>query len=150
MQLHPTQFFLGARICLLCLDIINLMFFAQIKSIVMVFYLSILDDRFDLRKFFFSIFKNNFPMLIFTLKEKDGLNNIIFLILFSLFLVCSLLPLFLYFNSSSKPLLCSACLYVLFPASKISWIHEIFGIRLLIALGSSFKVFGGWFECLLT
>ena len=124
MQLHPTQFFLGARICLLCLDIINLMFFAQIKSIFMVFYLSILDDRFDLRKFFFSIFKNNFPMLIFTLKEKDGLNNIIFLILFSLFLVCSLLPLFLYFNSSSKPLLCSACLYVLFLASKISWIHD--------------------------
>ena len=94
MQLHPTQFFLGARICLLCLDIINLMFFAQIKSIFMVFYLSILDDRFDLRKFFFSIFKNNFPMLIFTLKEKGGLNNIIFLflILFSLFLVCSSLP----------------------------------------------------------
>ena len=142
--------FLGVRICLLCLDIIDLIFLAQLKLIFMVFFLNILDDGFDLRKFFFSIFKNNFPMLIFTLKEKGGLNNIIFLILFSLFLVCSLLPLFLYFNSSSKPLLCSACLYVLFPASKISWIHEIFVIRLLIALGSSFKVFGGWFECLLT
>ena len=144
--------FLGVRICLLCLDIIDLMFLAQLKSIFMVFFLNNLDDGFDLRKFFFRIFKNNFPMLIFTLKGKGGLNNIIFLFLtlFSLFLVCSSLALFLYFNSSSKPLLCSACLYVLFLASKISWIHEIFVIRLLIALGSSFKVFCGWFECLLT
>ena len=126
VQLHPTCLFLGVRICLLCLDIINFMFLGKLKSIFMVFLLNILDNGFDLRKFNFSILKNNCPMLVFTLKEKGGLNNIIFLllILFSLFLVCSSLSLFLYFNSSSKPLLCSACLYVLFLASKISWIHD--------------------------
>ena len=117
----------------------------------MVFLLNIFENGFDLGKFFFSILKNNFPMLVFTLKEKGGLNHIIFLLLFlfSLFLVCHLLSLLFYFSSSLKPLLLSACSYVLFAASKISWLHEISVIRLLIALGSSFKIFGGWFECLL-
>ena len=36
-----------------------------------------------------------------------------------------------------------------FAASKISWLHEISVILLLTALGSSFKIFGGWFQCLL-
>ena len=50
-------------------------------------------------------------MLVFTLKEKGGLNHVIFLLLFlfSLFLVCLLLSLLLYFSSSLKPLLLSAC-----------------------------------------
>ena len=116
----------------------------------MVFLLNIFENGFDLGKFFFSILKNNLPMLVFTLKEKSGLNHVIFLLpfLFSLFLVCPLLSLLLYFSSLLKPLLLSACLYVLFVASKISWLHEISFICLLIALGSSFKIFG-CFECLL-
>ena len=117
----------------------------------MVLLLNIFENGFDLGKFFFSILKNNFPMLVFTLKEKGGLNHIIFLLLFlfSLFLVCHLLSLLFYFSSSLKPLLLSACSYVLFAASKISWLHEISVIHLLIALGRSFKIFGGKFECLL-
>ena len=117
----------------------------------MVFLLNIFENGFDLGKFFFSILKNNLPMLVFTLKEKSGLNHVIFLLpfLFSLFLVCPLLSLLLYFRSSFKPLLHSACSYELFPVSKISWLHEISVIHLLIALGSYFKIFGGWFECLL-
>ena len=117
----------------------------------MVFLLNIFDNGFALGKCFFSILKNNFPMLVFTLKEKGGLNHMIFLLLFlfSSFRVCSSPPLFLYYNSSLKPLLRSTCWYALFAASKISWLHEISVIRLLIALGSYFKIFGGWFECLL-
>ena len=117
----------------------------------MVFLLKIFENGFDLGKFFFSILKNKFQMLVFTLKKKGGLNHITFvpLFLFSLFLVCSSLSLLLYFNYSLKPLLRSSCSYVLFAASKISWLHEISVIRLLIALGGSFKIFDGWFECLL-
>ena len=92
----------------------------------MVFLLNIFENEFDLGKFFFSILKNNFPVLVFTIKEKGGLKHIIFLLLFLfyLFLVCSSLSL-LYFSSSLKPLLHSACLYVLFAVSEISWLHEI-------------------------
>ena len=117
----------------------------------MVFLLNVFENEFDLRKFFFSILKNNFPMLVFILKEKGGLNHIIFLLLFlfSLFLVCTLLSLLLYFGFSLKPLLLSACSYVLFPPSKISWLHQISVICLLIALGRSFKIFSGLFESLL-
>ena len=117
----------------------------------MVFLLNILDNGFPLGKCFLSILKNNFPVLLFTFKEKGGLNHMIFLLLFhfSSFRVCSSLSLFLYFNSSLKPLLRSTCSYVIFAASKISWLHEISVIRLLTALGSSFKIFGGWFECLM-
>ena len=99
----------------------------------------------------FSILKNDFPMLVFTLKEKGGLNHMIFIFLFrfSSFRVCSSPSLFLYFSSSLKPLLRSACSYVVFAASKKSWLHEISVIRLLIAYGSSLKIFGGWFEYLL-
>ena len=93
----------------------------------MVLLLNIFENGFDLGKFFFSISKNNFPMLVFTLKEKGGLNQIIFLLLFlfSLFPVCSLPSLSLDFSSSLNPLLFSACLYMLFAALKISWLHEI-------------------------
>ena len=117
----------------------------------MVFLLNIFENGFDLEKFFFSILKNNFPVSVFTLKEKGGLKHIIFLLFFffSLFVVCSWLSLLLYFSSSLKPLLRSACPCVLFAASKISWLHKISVIHLLIALGSSFKTFGGWFESLL-
>ena len=117
----------------------------------MVFLLNIFDCDFAVGKCFFSISKNHFPMLVFTLKEKGGLNHMIFLLLFlfSLFRVCSSPSLFLYFNSSLKPLLRSACSYVVFRASKIFWLDEVSVIRLLIALGSSFKIFGGWLECLL-
>ena len=117
----------------------------------MVFLLNIFKNGFHLGKFFFSILKNNFPMVVFTLKEKDGLNHIIFLLLFlfSLFLVCLFLSLLLYFSSSLKRLLLRACSHVLFAASKISWLHETSVIHLLIALDRSFKIFGGWFECLL-
>ena len=92
----------------------------------MVFLLNIFENEFDLGKFFFSILKNNFAVLVFTIKEKGGLKYIIFLLLFlfSLFLVCSSLSL-LYFSSSLKPLLHSACLYVLFAVSEISWLHEM-------------------------
>ena len=117
----------------------------------MVFLLNIFESGLYLGKFFFSILKNIFPMLIFTLKEKGGLNHIIFLLLFlcPLFLVFPLLSLLLYFSSSLKPLLLSASSYVLFVASKISWLHEISVICLLIVLGNSFKIFSEWFECLL-
>ena len=117
----------------------------------MVFLLNIFDNGFALGKCFFSILKSNFPILVFTLKEKGGLNYMIFLLLFlfSSFRSFSSPSLSLYFNSSLKPLLRSACSYVDFAASKISWLHEISVIRLLTALGSSFKIFGGWFECLL-
>ena len=117
----------------------------------MVFLLNIFENGFDLGKFFFRISKNIFPMLIFTLKEKGGLNHIIFLLLFlfSLFLVFPLLSLQLYFSSSLKPLLLSASSYVLFVASKISRLHEISVIHLIIALGSYIKIFSEWFECLL-
>ena len=92
----------------------------------MVFLLNIFDNGLDLGKCFFSNLKNNFPMLVFTLKEKGGLNHMIFLLLllFSLFRVCSLLSLFLYFNSSLKQLR-SASSYVVFAVSKISWLHRI-------------------------
>ena len=95
--------------------------------------------------------KNNFPMLVFTFKEKDGLNHMNFLLvsLFSSFRVCWSVSLFLYFNSSLKPLLGSASLFVVFAVSKMSWLHEISGIHLLLALGRSFEIFGGWFDCLL-
>ena len=88
----------------------------------MVFLLNIFDNGFALGKCFFSILKNNFPILVFTLKEKGGLNHIIFLLLFlfSSFRVFSSPSLLLYFNSSLKPLLRSACSYVDFAASKIS------------------------------
>lgn len=36
-----------------------------------------------------------------------------------------------------------------FEAPKISWLQEIFDIHLLIALGTSLKIFDEWFECLL-
>ena len=116
----------------------------------MVFLLNIFENGFDLEKFFFSILKNNFPMLVFKFNEKGGLNHIIFLLLFlfSLFLVCPLLSLLLYFSYSLKPLLLRASSYVLFATSKISWLREISVICLLITLGSSFKIFGGWFDCL--
>lgn len=42
-----------------------------------------------------------------------------------------------------------ACSYMGFEAPKISWLQEIFDIHLLIALGTSLKIFDGWFECLL-
>ena len=66
-------------------------------------------------------------MLVFTLKKTGGLNHIIFLLvfLFSLLQVFPLLSLLLYFSSSLKPILLIACSYVLFAASKISWLHEI-------------------------
>ena len=117
----------------------------------MVFLLNIFDNGFALGKCFFSILKNNFPILVFTLKEKGGLNHTIFLLLFlfSSFRVFSSPSLLLYFNSSLKPLFRSACSYVDFAASKISWLHEISAIRLLTDFGSSFKIFGGWFDCLL-
>ena len=107
----------------------------------MVFLLNIFDNGFALGKCFFSILKNNFPMLVFTLKEMGGLNHIIFLLLFlfSSFRVFSSPSLFLYFNSSLKPLLRGACAYVDFAASKISWLHEISVIRLLTAFGSLLK-----------
>ena len=112
------------------------------------FFLNIFDNGFALGKCFSSILKNNFPMLVFTLKENSGLNHMVFLhlFIFSSFRVCSSLSLFLYFNSSLKPLLRSSCLRVVFAASKISWLHEISIIRLLIAFGSSFKIFVGWFD----
>ena len=77
-------------------------------------------------------------MLVFRLKEKGGLNHMIFLLLFlfSSFRICSSLSLFLYFNSTLTSPLRSACSYVAFAASKISWLHEISVIRLLIALGN--------------
>ena len=117
----------------------------------MVFLLNIFENGFDLGKFFFSILKNNFPMLVFILKENSGLNHIIFLLLFlfSLFLVCTLPSLLLYFSFPLKPLLLRAYSYLLFPPSKISWLHEIPVICLLIALGRSFKIFGGLFVSLL-
>ena len=148
LQFHPTCLFLSLRICLLWLDIIDFIF---VVLLFMMLLLNIFEKGFHLGKFFFSILKNSFPTWAFTLKEKGGLNHIIFLLLFlfSLFLVCPLLSFLLYFSSSLKPLLLSACSYELFPASKISWLHEISVIHLLIALGSSFKIFGGWFECLL-
>ena len=34
-------------------------------------------------------------------------------------------------------------------ASKLLWLHKVSVIRLLIALGSSFKILDEWFECLL-
>ena len=103
----------------------------------MIFLLNIFENGCDLGKFFLSILKNNFPMLVFTLKEKGGSNHIIFLLLFlfSLFLVLPLPFLLLYLTSSLKPLLLSACLYVLFAASKISWLYEKSVIRLLFAFG---------------
>ena len=55
----------------------------------MVFLLNVFENGFYLEKFFFSILKNNFPTLVFTLKEKGGFNHTIFLLLF-------LLSLFLY------------------------------------------------------
>ena len=145
--MHPIWLFLGV--------IIDFMFFAQLWLIFMAFLLNIFDSAFALGKCFpilgFFSKKNNFPMLVFTLKEKGGLNYIIFFLLFpfSSFRVCPSLFLFLYFNSSLRLLLRSACLYVVFALSKISWLHEISAIGLLIALGSSFKIFGGWFKCLL-
>ena len=39
---------------------------------------------------------------------------------------------------------------MVFAASKMSWLRETSVIRLLIVLGSSFEIFDGWFECLLT
>ena len=41
----------------------------------MVFLLNIFENGFDLGKFFFSILKNNVPMLVFTLKEKGAEKN---------------------------------------------------------------------------
>ena len=111
----------------------------------MVFLLNIFDNGFDLGKCFFSNLKNNFPMFVLTLKEKGGLNHMIFLLLllFSSLRVCSSLSLFLYFNSLLKPLLRSASSYLVCAVSKRSWLHEISVIRLLIALGRSCKIFGG-------
>ena len=112
----------------------------------MVFLLNIFDNGFALGKCFFHILKMFFPMLVLTFKERGGLNHMIFLLLFR---VCFSPSFFLYFNFSLKPLLCSACSHVVFAASKMSWLHEVSVIRLLIGLCSSFKIFGGWFECLL-
>ena len=138
LKLVPTYLFLDVKICLLCLNIID-------------FTISCFKNGFDLGKFFFRILKNNFPMLVFTLKGKGGLNHIIFLLLFlfSLFLVCSLLPLLLYFSSALKPLFLRASSYVLFVASKypgymkyLLFVYEFLWVVLL-------KKFSGWLECLL-
>ena len=101
LQLHRTHLFLGVRICLLWLDIIDFIFLVQLQLIFIVFLLNIFDNEFILGKCFFSISKNNFSMFVFTLEEKGGLNHIIFLLLllFSSFQVCSSLSLFLHFNS---------------------------------------------------
>ena len=90
LQLYPTCLFLSVRICLLWLDIINFIFLMQLKLIFIVFLLNIFDSRFHLEKRFFSILKNNFQMLVFTLNEKGGLNHMILLLLFlfSSFQVC--------------------------------------------------------------
>ena len=138
LKLVPTYLFLDVKICLLRLNIID-------------FTISCFKNGFDLGKFFFRILKNNFPMLVFTLKGKGGLNHIIFLLLFlfSLFLVCSLLPLLLYFSSALKPLFLRASSYVLFAASKypgymkyLLFVYEFLWVVLL-------KKFSGWLECLL-
>ena len=121
----------------------------------MVFLLNIFENEFDLGKFFFSILKNNFPVLVFTIKEKGGLKYIIFLLLFlfSLFLVCSSLSL-LYFSSSLKSLLHSACLYVLFAVSEISWLHgisvvyQLLWVILLKYLVDGLNVWCELFHCL--
>ena len=138
LQFLPTCLFLDVRICLLCLNITDVT-------------ISCFKNRFELGKFFFRILKNNFPKLVFTLKEKGGLNYTIFLLLFlfSLFLVCSLLPLLLYFSSALKPLFLRASSYVLFAASKypgymkyLLFVYEFLWVVLL-------KKFSGWLECLL-
>ena len=132
---------------MLWLDIISFIFLVQLKLIFIVFLLNIFDSRFDLENRFFSILKNNFQMLVFTLKETGGLNHMILLLvfLFSSFQVCpSLCFFFLYFKLSLKPLFRSASSYMLLAASKISWLHEISVIRLLINSGSFFKIVGGW------
>ena len=85
LQLHSTCLFLGVRICFLWLDIIGFMFLVQLQLILIVFLLNIFDNRFALEKCFFSILKINFPMLVFTLKEKGRLNHMIFRLLFLFF-----------------------------------------------------------------
>ena len=148
LQLHPACLFWGVRICLLWNDVINFMFPVELQLIFMVLLFNIFDNGFDLGKYFFSNLKNNFTMLVFTLKEKGALNHMIFLLLllFPSFRVCSSLSLFLYFNSSLKPLLRSASSYVVFAVYPD---YMKYVIRLLIALSRSFKIFGGWFDCLL-
>ena len=111
-----------------------------------VFYGLILTD-FHWRSVFFSNFKNNFPLLVFIVKEKGILNHTIFLLLFlfSSFRVCSSL-FFFFFSSSLKLLLRSAFSNLVFAASKKFWFLEISVIHLLNTLGSSLKTFDSSFK----
>ena len=110
LQLHSVCLMLGVRSCLLWLDIIDFKFLEELKLILIVFLLNTFDNMFAFRKLFLH-FKSIFPMLVPTFKQKGELNHIIYVyfLLFTSFLICFLLQLFLYIISLSKPPLRSNC-----------------------------------------
>ena len=88
--------------------------------------------------------------MILTFKEKGGLFHIIFPFLFffaSLLLIFWSLDL-IYENVSVKPLLFNAVSYVSFALVNTFSSQGMSEIRLFIDFGSSFKILGGWFDCL--
>ena len=51
-------------------------------------------------------------------------------------------------GQKQKPLFCTASLYTSIAFWNIFLLEERFDILLAILLGNSFRIVGGWFECL--
>ena len=87
-------------------------------------------------------------MLVLTFKEKGGLYHIIFLFHFFFFSFINISLDLICENVSVKPLLLNAFLYVSFALLNMFSPQEMSEICLLTDFASSFKILGGWFDCL--
>ena len=141
---------LGAVFVFLSPDFMNFTFLVQPLLVFTVFLLNIFDRGLVFGKFFLNILKNDFPMLVSTFREKEGLSHITFLFLF---IFGSLLWIFWWLNLayekiSVKPLLFNAFSYVSVALLNTFLSQGMSEIRLSIDFRSSFKILGGWFYCL--
>ena len=70
LQLYPTFLFLGVRICLLWLDIIDFMFLVHLQLIFMVFFLNTFDNGSAIEKCFFQHLEKQFSNVGFSTQKK--------------------------------------------------------------------------------
>ena len=118
------------------------MFFIQQQLNFRVLVLKILCSLRCLGKCFLTKFRNTFLILAFMLRLDGGLNHSILRCLFLLF-VFSLVS---YFISALYPLSLRAFSYNGLGLLNSSSLYERSDKRLLIILGRSFMMFGGWFD----
>ena len=148
LQLQPYCWGFGCNICLLWPDIIDFTFLVQT---ITNFYciLNIFDRGLAFGKFFLNILKNNFSMLVLTFKQKRMVvpYNFAFSLAFCFSVIDILITIFSIWKRFSKTTVIQYFL-VSFALSNTFLSQEISEICLFIDFGSSFKILGGWFDCL--